>query len=286
MDSEVQGLRRQRVSRLGAMGLQTRLRRCQSRFNVIQSGWFASGRAHKNLERNLTRCGSKRTSLSNWRFFLAGVGTRKFASATPNRDKAVAALTKELRLYRNLTFQIWNEFDYRAVDYAKIVKNVDPKRLVTNSTGYAGVLGSVQENSVMDYLTPHTTRQSKNKHWVIAPAELAYLIARYKKPVVDDEPGALRDQEFRRTVGTHVSFRSRRAPVRSSKDRRLHHLSPTICSQLGYGDPSIPPSGIPDPEFSPYHKTVFEFLALRDRYFPSGRHSAVSGQPKKLKHNR
>jgi hypothetical protein len=36
--------------------------------------------------------------------------------------------------------------------------------------------------------------------------------------------------------------------------------------QLGYGNPSVPPSGIPDPDFSPYHKVVFDFLANKDRY--------------------
>ena len=38
--------------------------------------------------------------------------------------------------------------------------------------------------------------------------------------------------------------------------------------QTGYGTPAVPPSGIPDPEFSPYHKQVFEFLKLRERYEP------------------
>ena len=36
--------------------------------------------------------------------------------------------------------------------------------------------------------------------------------------------------------------------------------------QTGAGTPAVPPSGIPDPEFSPYHRQVFEFLARRTRY--------------------
>jgi hypothetical protein len=36
--------------------------------------------------------------------------------------------------------------------------------------------------------------------------------------------------------------------------------------QEGYGSPRTPPSGIPDPEFDPLHKEVFQFLALRARY--------------------
>ena len=38
--------------------------------------------------------------------------------------------------------------------------------------------------------------------------------------------------------------------------------------QTGYGTPAVPPSGVPDPEFSPYHRQVFEFLKLRDKYIP------------------
>jgi hypothetical protein len=36
--------------------------------------------------------------------------------------------------------------------------------------------------------------------------------------------------------------------------------------QTGYGSKSVPPHGIPDPEWSPYHRAVFEFLAQRKRY--------------------
>lgn len=36
--------------------------------------------------------------------------------------------------------------------------------------------------------------------------------------------------------------------------------------QTGYGSPAVPPSGIPDPEFSPYHRQVFEYIAMRERH--------------------
>jgi hypothetical protein len=39
--------------------------------------------------------------------------------------------------------------------------------------------------------------------------------------------------------------------------------------QTGYNTPSCPPSGIPDPEFNPYHKTVFDFLGRRARLSPA-----------------
>ena len=38
--------------------------------------------------------------------------------------------------------------------------------------------------------------------------------------------------------------------------------------QTGYGSKAVPPTGIPDPEFSPYHRQVFEFLKERKRYQP------------------
>ena len=62
-------------------------------------------------------------------------------------EKGVSILARELKPSRNVIFQIWNEFDYRTVDYFEVVKSVDKERLVTNSPGYAGVLGSVRENT-------------------------------------------------------------------------------------------------------------------------------------------
>jgi hypothetical protein len=51
----------------------------------------------------------------------------------PPADRAVAALTRELLPSRNVTIQIWNEFDNRTLDHVKTVRSVDPKRLVTSS---------------------------------------------------------------------------------------------------------------------------------------------------------
>ena len=36
--------------------------------------------------------------------------------------------------------------------------------------------------------------------------------------------------------------------------------------QTGYGSPAIPPHGIPDPEWSPYHRRVLEFIRSGERY--------------------
>lgn len=103
-------------------------------------------------------------------------------------DQAVAALTRELMPHRNLTIQIWNELSERVLDHVKTVKATDPKRIVANSPGVAGIIGDPAQNTALDYLSPHTVRQAAGRHWEIAPQELAYLMKRYRKPVVDDEP--------------------------------------------------------------------------------------------------
>jgi hypothetical protein len=178
---------------------------------------------------------------------------------------ALTALTQELMPYRNLTFQIWNELTDHTIEYLKVIKAVDPKRLVTSSPGGEGVLGDIPQNEALDYLTPHTTRQKGGRHWEIVPDEVAYLLVRYRKPVVDDEPARngtpkwggpseptyFWDQILQIyqvwKVGGYINY---------------HH----DMFQTGYGAPSVPPSGIPDPEFSPYHRAVLEFLAHRERY--------------------
>jgi hypothetical protein len=160
---------------------------------------------------------------------------------------------------------------FRTVEYAKLVKSIDPKRLVTNSPGGSGVLGTRQENETLDYLAPHTTRQTGGRHWDIVPTEFAYLLSRYRKPVVDDEPARNGTQSFG-------------GPPSSDKTSPFDHilqiyqvwkLGGYITShhdmfQTGYGTPAIPPSGIPEPEFNPYHRAVLEFIAQRERYQGSG----------------
>lgn len=98
--------------------------------------------------------------------------------------RAVTALTEELRPYRNLTFQIWNErTDDQVLALVASIKSIDSRRLVTNSPGVAGFLGDPPQNTALDYLTPHTSRQASGRHWEIAPKEIAYLLERYRKPV-------------------------------------------------------------------------------------------------------
>lgn len=179
-------------------------------------------------------------------------------------DKAVETLAIEFAQFRNLVFQVWNEFDYRAVDYFKIIKSVDPQRLVTNSPGYGGFLGSKEENQAMDFLSPHTTRDD-HRHWEIAAKEIEYLILKYQKPVVDDEPAR---------KGTS-NFGGPKSPT-SPNDHILHIYNVWKVGgyaiyhhdmfQTGYGTNAVPPNGIPFPDFSPYHQQVFEFLKNKKRY--------------------
>lgn len=179
-------------------------------------------------------------------------------------NRAVEELTKRLKPYRNVIFQIWNEHDYRTVDYLKIIKSIDKERLVTNSPGYGGVLGSSQENFALDYLSPHTTRDD-DRHWEVAANEVRYLLSKYNKPVVDDEPAR---------KGT-PQFGGPRTPTLAS-DKILHIYNiwkeggyviyHHDMFQTGYRSEAIPPSGIPLPGFSTYHDEVFNLLKNKARY--------------------
>ncbi len=186
-------------------------------------------------------------------------------------DRAVVELTKALNPYRNLVFQVWNEFDYRTIDYYKIIKGIDPERIVTNSPGYAGYLGSLDENRTLDYLSPHTSRED-NRHWEIAVKEIEYLIEKHKKPVVDDEPARKGTPKFGGPVNPTL-------PI----DHILHIYNVWKVGgyivyhhdmfQTGYGSEAVSPNGIPAPGFSKYHDQVFSFLKEKNRYLKELRKS-------------
>jgi len=194
--------------------------------------------------------------------WFAGIRLDRAAS-----ERAVAALTRELLPYRNVTFQIWNELSERVLDYVKIVRANDPARLITNAPGNAGDLGDQAQNDAVDYLTPHTTRQ-RARHWEIVPREIAYLIATYKKPVVDDEPARNGTAKYGGPKGATSPY-DQIVQIygvwQAGGYVNYHH----DMFQTNYGAPEVPPSGIPDPEFNPYHRQVLEFIALRDRYAPA-----------------
>jgi hypothetical protein len=190
-------------------------------------------------------------------------------------DRAVAALTKEMLPHRNITFQIWNEFSERVLDHVKTIKTIDPKRLVSNSPSVfdnpsiTNSFGEDKNNKALDYLTPHTVRQSAtNRHWEVAPKEIEYLITRYKKPVVDDEPARNGTPNFGgpKVPTDPYDHILQIYQVWQAGGYILYHHD---MFQTGYNTPAVPPSGIPDPEFNPYHKTVLDFIAKRERYQPT-----------------
>lgn len=179
-------------------------------------------------------------------------------------DKTVKNLAKELVEHRNLVFQIWNEFDYRTVDYFKQIKSVDPERLVTNSPGYAGNLGKDEENRLMDFLSPHTTRDD-GQHWEIAAEEIKSLLETYQKPVVDDEPARKGTPKFGgpKSPTSPCNHILQIYNVWKAGGYVIYHHD---MFQTGYGTEAVPENGIPAPGFSTYHDQVFDFLSLKDRY--------------------
>jgi hypothetical protein len=186
-------------------------------------------------------------------------------------ERGVRALSQALRPHRNLAIQIWNELSEHTLPLARAVKEADPARLVTNSPGGAAVLlappGRGELERLLDFLTPHTSRQRSGPrpHWEVAPQEIAYLLARFGKPVVDDEPARNGTSDFGgpdRPTSPYDQILQIQAVWRAGGHVVYHH----DMFQTGYGTPAIPPSGIPEPEFNPYHRQVLEFIAQGERY--------------------
>src|SRR5688500_16637255 len=87
-----------------------------------------------------------------------------------------------------------------------------------------------------------------------------------QKPVVYDEPARRRDTS--QFVGPKY------ATTPYDHIRRIYNIWTVEVFVIYYHDmlqfeycnPSVPPIGIPDPDFSPYHMVVFDFLANKDRF--------------------
>ncbi|MGD0499205.1 MAG: hypothetical protein ABSC23_12305 [Bryobacteraceae bacterium] len=173
------------------------------------------------------------------------------------RSAYIRLVTRELKPYRNLYFEIWNEWSDDVVEHYKEIKRLDPARLVTNSPeGPNYAFGSDEESQALDFLSPHTTR--KGNFWETAPLEIRQLLETYKKPVVDDEPARCGTLKFGGSGQTEIAHHI--AQIDAVRKIGGYHTYHHDMFQLGYGDPSIPPSGIPDPEFSPFHLKVFQYL--------------------------
>ncbi len=185
--------------------------------------------------------------------------------------RAATRLTEAMLPWRNLTFQIWNEFAERVPEHAAAVRGADPRRLISNSSvGADGVFFHGRaESQLLDFLTPHTARQIAGRHWDIAASEVAYLIEAYQKPVVDDEPARNGTPQF---GGPEEQTSPYDQILQISRMWEMgayvtyHH----DMFQTGYGSPAVPRHAIPDPEFNPYHRQVLEFLRLKTRYMKPG----------------
>jgi hypothetical protein len=127
---------------------------------------------------------------------------------------------------------------------------------------------SVAETSALDYLSPHTSRQNAGNNWEVGPSEIAYLQNRFRKPVVDDEPARNGTPMYGGPpdVSYPIDHILQIYKVWQLGGYIIYHHD---MFQTGYGSPTVPPAGIPDPEFSPYHRAVFEFIKMRDRYAPA-----------------
>lgn len=179
--------------------------------------------------------------------------------SVPHQERAIEALTAQLRPYRNVILQIWNEDSLNVIRHYEIAKSVDPDRIVTNSPGFANNLGDETQNRLLDILTPHTVRGSAPRFWDIAPQQIASLIARYEKPVIDDEPARTGIVQFGGIAGgtqpeQHI------AQIKAVREVGGYHTYHHDMFQRSYGAPTTPPSGIPDPDFSFFHRQVFDYL--------------------------
>ena len=182
----------------------------------------------------------------------------------PVQERAAANMARCLLPYRNLILQIWNEDSTEVRRYYEAIKAQDPDRLVTNSPGFAGVLGDKAQNALLDLLTPHTVRRGAERFWEVAPQQIASLLRRYGKPVIDDEPARTGIMQFGGIKGgtrpeQHI------AQIKGVRAVGGYHTYHHDMFQNGYGHPATPPSGIPEPDFA-FHRHVFAFMRENKRW--------------------
>lgn len=104
-------------------------------------------------------------------------------------EKAAGNMAEKLKPYGNILLQIWNEDSTEVFRCFRRIKEVDPDRITTSSPGSPNVLGDDEQNYMLDILTPHTIRgNAKICYWEEAACQIEYLMKRFKKPVIDDEP--------------------------------------------------------------------------------------------------
>lgn len=177
----------------------------------------------------------------------------------PALERAVVSTTRAVKPYRNLILQIWNEKSDEVYRLYELAKAEDPERIVTNSPGVANVLGDEKQNQMLDILTPHTVRGEAPEFWKIAPQQIADLIKKYQKPVIDDEPARCGLVNYGGIPGGTEPWQH----IEQIKQVRAvggYHIYHHDMFQNPYGDPATPTHGLPNPDFSPFHRQVFDYL--------------------------
>jgi hypothetical protein len=175
-------------------------------------------------------------------------------------ERGARAVAERLIPYRNVIVQLWNEDSTAWERLLRAVRDADPARLVTSSPGVANVLGTDAHNTAMDLLTPHTVRRGAGRpFWEVAPQQIAGLLERFRKPVLDDEPARSGPTQFGGIEGGtrpewHVAAIE---GTRAAGGFPIYHHD---MFQYGYDSPLTPPSGIPEPDWSPFHRVVFDHL--------------------------
>lgn len=175
-------------------------------------------------------------------------------------ERGARGVTERLIPYRNAIVQLWNEDSTEWRRLFDAVKRADPNRLVTSSPGVANVLGEDDHNTAMDLLTPHTVRRGgEAPFYEKGPQQIAMLMEKFRKPVVDDEPARSGPTQFGGIEGGtrpewHIEAIKR---VREAGGYPIYHHD---MFQYGYDGSTTPPSGVPEPAWSPFHGKVFEYL--------------------------
>jgi hypothetical protein len=174
-------------------------------------------------------------------------------------------LASALVPHRHVILQVWNENTRADRELFDIAKKVDPDRIVTSSTGYASNLGSDEQNTMYDLLTPHTARSDSERYWEVAPRQIKQLMDQFHKPVIDDEPARCGLKEHGGIPGgTRVEDHI--AQIKAVRAIGAYHVYHHDMFQRPRGNPATPPSGIPEPGFSAFHAKVFAWLKENCRW--------------------
>ncbi|MEO6063417.1 MAG: hypothetical protein ABIQ99_15905 [Thermoflexales bacterium] len=176
----------------------------------------------------------------------------------PALERAAGQMVRLLKPHRNLLLQVWNEDSTHILRLIDIIRAEDASRVVTSAPGFSDDFGDDAQNAALDALTPHTNRQSPDGFWNVAPGQLETLLRRWNKPVIDDEPARNGIAQF----GGRPDAQPWQHIEQIKRVRALggYHVYHHDMFQLPYGSAATPPHGIPDPDFSPYHRQVFDYL--------------------------